>query len=74
MPVYIKPKSNTQAKTAISKTLKMLTKEKKRVKKLQNATNRLIHKGYKIKSIKILDLSKKNIIRTYIIVYIVIIL
>ena len=52
----------------------MLTNEKKRVKKLQNATNRLIHKGYKIKSIKNIRFIKKNIIRTYIIVYIVIIL
>ena len=32
MPVYIKPKSNKQAKTAISKILKMLTTEKKELK------------------------------------------
>ena len=32
MLVYIKPKSNKQAKTAISKILKMLTNEKKELK------------------------------------------
>ena len=38
MPVYIKPKSNKQAKPAISKILKMLTTEKKRVKKYKLQT------------------------------------
>ena len=58
MPVFIKPKNNEQAKKAISNMLKTLTKEKKRVKQIQKENNRLIKKGYKIKSIKILDLSK----------------
>ena len=58
MPVIIKPKNNKQAKTAINKVLGILKKEKKRLTKVKTLTNKLIKKGYNIKSIKILDLSK----------------
>ena len=58
MPVIIKPKNNKQAKTAINKVLSILKKEKKRLTKVKTLTNKLIKKGYNIKSINILDLSK----------------
>ena len=58
MPVIIKPKNNKEAKTGINKMLGFLKKEKKRLTKVKILTNKLIKKGYNIKSIKILDLSK----------------
>ena len=58
MPVFIKPKNNKQAKTAINKVLGILKKETKRLTKVKTLTYKFIKKGYNIKSIKILDLLK----------------
>ena len=58
MPIYIKPKTKEEAKNAIRNILKILKAEQRRIKQIEKENNILIKKGYKIKSIKLLDLSK----------------
>ena len=58
MPIYIQPKNNEESKQVIRKIIKLLIAEKQRLNQLEKENNRLIKKGYKIKSIKLLDLSK----------------
>ena len=58
MPIYIQPKNKEESKQVIRKIIKLLIAEKQRLNQLEKENNRLIKKGYKIKSIKLLDLSK----------------